>query len=580
MSKLYFYKLRSPYKGDVTKNCKLSIEDIDNNFLQLKDDDIAGAYLEGNNIVLKRNNGDLIKVDISTLKSDVNVDYDSKNGVITITHNGVTDIVDGIVTRENIGEIASSSKDGGVFTDATLQGDGRQRRPLGISPVERTGMYAPALKIIDMVDSSSTLPSPKDMKKGDRFVTKENVNPYGLLYNHYGVFKISKDLNHGWRVPSKSDWDDMLNSVEPCDEFRNHGEKIGNHILGKYAGKVLKSTEYWNQEDIMDDPFDFDEEHQYPHGPNNHDDRRRPKPKPVDPSGTDTYGFNALPAGYGDGNKFMGYFGDRTEFWTMTRDGETDVYTKRFDYNKSGVVQILENPNALCSLRLVKDYDGHNFTGVEFINGMAFKTVLMPSDESPSGFRIWTADNVSFNDTRYGGVEPNGGELLDTQIGYFVNEWDGFRWYKKRMADGEQIVVINGNKENEEKDYTQYILINGSLVPNSSQSSGTTQEEIDEIRKEIDGINKSLEEGYATNDKVDGAYTELNDSITQTNKELQNLNELVKEITGESSETIEKLKDNVITGGTYDNQSGNLTLNKVNGHVVIKFDGNYGSMEG
>ena len=40
---LYFYKLVSPYKEDVTKNCKLTINEVDSNFLTLKDNDIKSA---------------------------------------------------------------------------------------------------------------------------------------------------------------------------------------------------------------------------------------------------------------------------------------------------------------------------------------------------------------------------------------------------------------------------------------------------------------------------------------------------------------------------------------------------------
>ena len=40
---LYYYKLVSPYPEDVTKNCKLTINEIDSNFFELKNEDI-GTY--------------------------------------------------------------------------------------------------------------------------------------------------------------------------------------------------------------------------------------------------------------------------------------------------------------------------------------------------------------------------------------------------------------------------------------------------------------------------------------------------------------------------------------------------------
>ena len=46
MKGLYFYKLNSPYSEDVTKNCKLTINEIDSNFLSLKDEDIASAEFD------------------------------------------------------------------------------------------------------------------------------------------------------------------------------------------------------------------------------------------------------------------------------------------------------------------------------------------------------------------------------------------------------------------------------------------------------------------------------------------------------------------------------------------------------
>ena len=43
MNGLYYYKLVSPYPEDVTKNCKLTINEIDHNFVTLKDNDIKKA---------------------------------------------------------------------------------------------------------------------------------------------------------------------------------------------------------------------------------------------------------------------------------------------------------------------------------------------------------------------------------------------------------------------------------------------------------------------------------------------------------------------------------------------------------
>ena len=68
---LYYYKLVSPYKEDITKNCKLTVNEIDSNFLNLKDVDIMSAELDEKtySVVLTRNNGDKLVVDLTPILS-------------------------------------------------------------------------------------------------------------------------------------------------------------------------------------------------------------------------------------------------------------------------------------------------------------------------------------------------------------------------------------------------------------------------------------------------------------------------------------------------------------------------------
>ena len=69
MKGLYFYKLVSPYSEDVTKNCKLAVNEIDSNFLTLKDQDIKSAEFdcEAKTLTLTKNNGEKIQADMSFL---------------------------------------------------------------------------------------------------------------------------------------------------------------------------------------------------------------------------------------------------------------------------------------------------------------------------------------------------------------------------------------------------------------------------------------------------------------------------------------------------------------------------------
>lgn len=569
MSKLLYYKLRSPYEGDVTKNCKLTVEDLDSNFLSLKKDDIKGAYLDGTDIVLERTGGNNIVIDASSLAAGTKVAYDKKNGIIKFGEGDDSETIEGLVTVGNIAELLNGSQKYGVYTNATMAGDGAQRRPIGISPVELTGMYKPAKSILDIVDGEE-LPKADELRRGDRFVTKEEINPYGFLYDFKGVHKIMHDLNHGWRVPSKEDWDDMLNAVEPCEEYRNHGEKIGNHILGKYAGKFLKTEEGWDETDV-DDPFDDNGEHQYPHG--RKDGKKHPKVKLVDPSGTDSYGFSAMPSGFSDGDMMNGYFGKRSYFWTSSMDNVTDVYVKRFDNNKSGVVQIIENPHNYYSIRLVKDYDGHNFTGSEHVNGQTFLTVLMPSLEAESGFRIWTIDNVAFPNEEYSPKNPISDDSRIMSIGYFINHWDGFKWYKKRLSEGEKIVITD------EDDYPTYMMLDGELVKDSS-SATVSVKQIEAINKRLEELSELISENEDGIAAINGQYTELSDKIQDNSDKLSKIDDIVKTLSGESTKTIDDLKANVVIGGKYDNEKGELTLVKDGAdNVVIQFSGDYGVMK-
>ena len=91
---------------------------------------------------------------------------------------------------------------------------------------------------------------------------------------------ISESLsNNGWRLPSKKDWDDMLNTIEPC-EFTNHDSTLSNEVLGKVAGKLLKSTEGWNYVGADD----------------------------INPNGIDSYNMNILPSGYGFKHDYIHFY--------------------------------------------------------------------------------------------------------------------------------------------------------------------------------------------------------------------------------------------------------------------------------
>ena len=580
MSRLFFYKLVSPYKEDITKDCKLTINEIDSNFITLKDADIKSFVYDEktNKLILTRNSKDEqpLVADLSSLTEGVvhnlDVAYDREKGEIKITWDDKVAIIDGLITKDNISDKMLTL----VNTDSTLFGLGTKKYPLGISVVDRTGQYRPCKRYVDKVNGEQ-LPPIENLKKGDRFVTREYVSNYGYLYDFKGVNAIARDLKDGWRIPTKEDWDNMLNAIELCDCNRNHGNTICNKELGRFAGKLLKSFYHWKGDEeisgdcmcqsesccchdeepfepIMDGCYHYNKDYEpcFEH---------HPKPKPINPKGLDSFGMRILPAGYGDGCSFKGYFGERGSYWTKSMIDVTDVYAKRFDYNKAGVVQVAANPHDIMSLRLVKDYDGSNFHEVENINGQIMTCVLMPSLNSENGFAIWTSENVAFSDTKYNPREVDVNECQFFKM-FFTYEWNGCAWVKKPLREGESVVLFHGLEDDE---YEEYRVVKGELVSVTSKIAVDILEKIEhlinELKEELAQEIEAREEGDeilsgAIEDFKEEVYESLEDlqeQIDELSGSTQDIEDVINEISGkveENSEAIENEIERAISAET------------------------------
>lgn len=464
MSKgLYYYKLQSPYPEDVTKNCKLTINEIDSNFLSLKDEDIKSAVFdkESKAVILTRNDGDTIAVDLSDATYNLNVDKDCTDSGVTLTitfdgKNGQESFtINNIVTADTFKNVIENNVLSKVITDGTLKGDGTVTAPLGINGTEKTGVLAPVKEVIDLTNGRKL---PTAAKKGTRYLTIEYINDYGYLYNVAALSKISnaaKADGKGWRVPSKADWDALLNSIEPCS-YANHETASCHAELGRYAGKYLKSECGWvGQEDCSCTSTKPMNGCELPSTDNSYvdaGDSTVPSQTIDTPKGIDKYGFGILPSGYAmlDGYNrptFSGYKSTAI-FWTTSHvygDENQDIYVKKFDWNKSGVMQEAQCPTPYLSVRLVKDYDGSNYFDTEYIDGVAYKTVLMPKSK-----QVWLASNYAkkegFIKYTEGGevpevVDVNNGLVRDNRKVMFINEWNGDYWEKRPMNEGETVIV-------------------------------------------------------------------------------------------------------------------------------------------
>ncbi len=550
MKGLYYYKLNSPYQEDITKDCKLTITEIDHNFVTLKDADVKNLIYDSENtkLVIEKNDGTQLTtdIDLSHFTRDFRVEFDKENGILSFYHDGTVDVVEDLVSNiiSNVTQEIISQ----TITDNTLSGVGSAIKPLSLSPLEKTGTYKAVEKVVNKLNGEE-LPDKTELHKGKRYLTLEPLNKYGLLYDYASVEKINKNLKGGWRVPTKTDWDNMLNAIENCLEHRNHQEITCNEELGFIAGNLLKSNKYWAE--INGENADAYK-------------------------GCDAYGMNILPAGYADDKQFLGYFGERTMFWTICENDKTDVFAKRFDYDKNGVVQIAETPFSFCSLRLVKDYEGGNFIGVETIEGVNYNTTLLPSLNSEFEHAVWTTANYASENPEYTFKVPNNGEFNEIIEKYYINEWDGFQWLKKPVENGDSLVILEGpdGEVNCEYQLIDNVLINvkkefknelnkliesfdvepigeeGKYISSFAETNGIISCETKTLVQEGDKVLTYTNDGISSNITI--VREEGIDDVVETFKLVGNNQEILGDVItitqDETNKTI--ISDDIIVAGT------------------------------
>ena len=207
---IYYFKYNNDlflHPDDEQKSCGLLGSEIDSNFHFLSGYDIKDVEVEDGILKIYRVNDEFepIEVDISQEIGNPSLEYNPETGELKIYYpDGTSSGTSGFITD------ASFS----VSTDQTLNGSGSKYNPLRLSPVEKTGQYAPVLKKV-VIDEDN--PITLSGNCGDRILTEETVNPFGLLYPYSSVEKLQSYLtanNSEWRVPNRKDWDDLLNAVD------------------------------------------------------------------------------------------------------------------------------------------------------------------------------------------------------------------------------------------------------------------------------------------------------------------------------------------------------------------------------
>lgn len=472
-----YFKLRSDFEGDYTKNCGLLGEEIDKNFYFLRGYDIKDIYMtKDRHIVIERVDSEYppFDIDISVLLEDVEEAgkdmffFDKETGTIIVTYpDGTTAKMDGFLV---------DGKDIKMATEGSFEGDGTYYNPLKISSVYETGTYAPADEYFDI---TKTHKMPEGKGKGYRIVTKEYIDGFGCLYPFSAVGKIQSALTamgSQWRVPTKSDWDELLNAMEVNPEKREHNTNKTTW-LGEVAGSALKTTTLWD---------DF---------------KTLPGEIPVE--GQDCVGFSILPLGIGpDRNEILNDVNDDIEgfrklggVWTNTLDDTGNAYVKIFGYNSAKVDQDTYGAGARLSIRLLKDYSYNNYSEIETILGLPYPTVLVTGNcDGVSYNKIWTQINVYNSDPGLGGTRSvEWDEVTEAnrsiQIIYFINEWDGTEWKKKKMEDGDSVVIINYD----EKPYHEWRVINGELIDTIDDTMKDFNNKITNIIEKLDNEIKNRE---------------------------------------------------------------------------------------
>jgi uncharacterized protein (TIGR02145 family) len=435
-----YYKLdpQFHYENDVTLNCGLTGGDIDGNFNFLRGYDIKTFEVseDKRELTVVRHNGEKLAVNIYDPQF-YHFDYDSVNGILTVTMTKDEEDIP-VVVDELTGFL--SERNFHVYTDATIEGDGTKYKPLSLSTIARTGTYQPALDLID-VTAGEEMPE-KGTTKGERHITKENVSPFGLLYPMGGMLEMQKrleEIGSEWRVPTKEDWDQLLNMSEACFPDKNHDnpENPVDEYLGKDAGAHLKSQKLWDKiedtEELIDgDRFILDGNGEFILNDNGN----------YVLCSDDIFDFSIYP---------LNKMGKEMSYWVNTSYPEMgEMFVKTFTNESRAVKQNISKFGDYLGIRLVKDFDGTNSYDIEEIDGQTVSTILLEMSEVDRGIYdknlVWTKENVGFGNAEYSGVTSGewleyANEYISTR--YYINDWDGKKWVKHEIHEGESIVIAN-----------------------------------------------------------------------------------------------------------------------------------------
>lgn len=340
----------------------------------------------------------------------------SEDGVLTLTWKNTSGetstTISGFVTTENI------------YHTSSINGNGSKENPLRIPNLLHTEYNIGVKAIVD------ELPK-ENLHNGDKYVTVNKHSNFGCLYNKQGMLTIVDELakiNSNWRVPTKEDWDKLLDLIESCDEDRQHGGTDTNVVYGKIAGKALKSREFWTGNENLD-----------------------------------KFGMNIFPTGLSNVQSELTSEDDKAAFWCNTPYNENDCYIKEFNNDSDAVKQTVSDEDKY-SIRLVADYHVEGLDGYVNLFGKDYDVIVFRDIN-----QMWISTNLDYyiDSLRCDSFEYENATISNIHT---LNHWNGEYWEKKELENGS---VINVGKNPIEK---YKVILNGNDTKIVLLSTTTTDE--------------------------------------------------------------------------------------------------------
>ena len=265
-----------------------------------------------------------------------------------------------------------------------------------------------------------------------------------------------------------------------------------------------------------------------------------------------TGSFSALTGAYSG-------FGDHAHFWTVTEGDMScrNFYSKKFVDLKGTVTQIEAMPASKLTIRLVKDFVGDNYHKFEEIHGRLYEKKLVAS-ESEECNQVWTMVNVDIADYDHDLVPTPMPEdattAITTDYAFYINRWDGYKWDKVEMTEGDCVVILGEEGANPDCPMAEFRLECGELVNQDKRwqdqiddlasAATASTEAIEELKERVDALEKIVGEGLSgetLTDAINDLRDKLEDEISARTEADEALQEQIDELSG----TTEELKEDV-----------------------------------